>query len=315
MKITPNSIYTELSQYVHGQEEAKKKLAMAGFLHLAKSELWLRNMRHREPTKKSNVLIMGPSGCGKTYMVNRLAICLDKPFLEINAKALVNEGFQGTSITEYFKGFMGKVGIEYSQENFLTGVVFIDEFDKLGSALTTKSGGDWNLEIQNSLLKVIEGSPIGQSSADTSGMLFILGGNFKSIRDARANTKRSIGFDGTSLVKTSTSLQQDLMQAGISREMVGRISIITEIQELTRSDMVAILKKTKDSVLDQYKELYLRMFHKELVISNYVLNKIVQTCLDKKVGARGLQSALDEYICKKIFNDKDIFVVRDLDSM
>jgi ATP-dependent Clp protease ATP-binding subunit ClpX len=301
--ISPKIIYEFLDSRVVGQDAAKKTLATAGFLHASKTLYWKKQELATKPIKGSNVLLMGPSGCGKTYLAQNLAEYLGSAYLEINARALTNEGYKGMSISDHFealyysKTVAERIAIPHA-------IVFLDEFDKICG----DGGGSpgWNTSLQHSLLKIIEGTtvdfPDKKGTVDTRGMLFVIGGNFQSIREIIRKPK-SIGFSNPEAPK-DVSLHQELIKAGMIQEVAGRISLISEIEQLTKKDLKRALTEADRSIYQQYQDMYFEIYGKELSLSPYQIEKILQLCMEKKVGARGLQSSLDEYLSKSLFTEE-----------
>lgn len=295
ISITPRDIYDYLDQRVVGQTAAKKAIAQVGFLHAAKRWHWIMNPQLKKPLKSSNALIMGPSGCGKTYLVSLLAEYLGTPFLEINARALTQEGYKGMNISEHFSTF-----IEEKQLGPGT-IVFLDEFDKLCARKE-----EWEVGIQHMLLKLIEGGGVYvetnrvKRKIETHDMLFILGGNFKAIREQVRKPKPSIGFKPQH-EEAPANLHRQLIKTGMIQELAGRISIITEVEELSRKQLREALLNPTSGPYVQYQELYEDVFNQTLELSQYQVNKILDLCEQRKIGARGLQSALDEYLQNDVF--------------
>lgn len=299
--LTAQKIYEQLDKRVVGQEHAKRTLAAAGFLHVIKTLYWKQTYEEAPPLKSSNVLIMGPSGSGKTYLVQNLAEYLNMPYLEINTRALSNEGYKGLSISDQFESFYNSFDKE-EKARALHGIIFLDEFDKI----CTGSGDNrWELSLQHSLLKILEGGKIDFSSEmrlrkqsiSAKNMLFILGGNFEALRIL----PRTIGFKEPE--KNLLDVHEQLVNVGMIKEVAGRISLVTQVEALSKADLKRALK-AENNIYQQYKLLYQEMFCKEFNLSSYRIDKIVELCERKKIGARGLQAALDEYIVEKIFEEE-----------
>lgn len=307
--ISPNRLYEALNRIAVGQGDTKKVLAAAGFLHAAKSLYWAHYPRD-VPLKKSNTLIMGPSGCGKTYMIRELGKQLRLPVLEIDASSLTTEGYVGLSFSEVLGTWYNNAQKQYPVNKLGSAIIFLDEFDKLALA------GDGNVRnfkgsVLDNILKAMEGSivvyePNGMKAPArvyTGGMLFILGGNFEEIRRLRAQRKKPMGFNH-SINDNCKSLQDELIQAGIKKEIIGRISYFAEVQPLNRAQMLRILKTKENNYYEQYQRLYSEIFFKELNLSDEELGQIVDKCMDLKVGARGLQAALDEQLVDRLFKEE-----------
>jgi ATP-dependent Clp protease ATP-binding subunit ClpX len=301
--IMPQSIFEYLDKYVVGQTEAKRVLAQVGFMHLSKMWHYVANADQIDrPIRASHALIMGPTGCGKTYLIQRLAEVLRLPLLEVNARAMTQEGYKGMNMSEYFKAFRD----QYSAERIYHGIVFIDEFDKICG---TDGGDRWESAIQYTMLKVIEGSgiyiPDGPGSKDfvpTSGMLFIFGGNFSHVIKTIENPKLEIGF-GHSRPSKPKHLHESLTKAGVILEIMGRISLITRVHKLTKSQLRQALI---EGPLKQYQEIYEDCYNSSLDLSPYHINKIVEMAEAKDIGVRGLQAALDEYLQNHLYEHGEL---------
>lgn len=301
-------IYSYLDRKVSGQEEAKKALSIAAFLHQTRTLCSFVNKR--KPMKKTNILLMGPSGCGKTLLVEKLAEHMKIGVFTINAKSLTTTGFKGSSIEDHLSSFAetkGKTVLE-------TGIIFIDEFDKICTDLKTNSGDDWNTSLQHSLLKAIEGAEFNvlesmtkeKYTVNTSGIMFVLGGNFAKLRKNRKEVKKNgIGFVQKEEEKKDpkNTLHTELMKAGVTQEIAGRISVVAELKELTKDQMRQALF-VEDGIYEQYEEL-LSFLDADLEINDEQINQVVERCLINGTGARGLQTALDELLHDTLF-DLDI---------
>jgi len=307
---TRNDILESLNQHVAAQDKAKEDIATVGYLHFAKM---VNHIKGHGTIKSSNALIMGPSGCGKTFIANKMADVLGVPFIDIDAKSLSKTGYVGTSIADVVFSAIKDIPHE-QQPKIPYSVVFIDEFDKL---VQGGSRQDWDLELQYSLLKLIEGTTMrnpdkhtmGPNSIETHNMLFIFGGNFASLREERAKREekpKSIGFSEPEKPENKEiSQQQEILEAGVVLELVGRISIITEVFDLTKEDLEYALLNTKSSILNQYTALCKNVFNTELDITDEEIDAIIDGCIKAKVGARGLHQELDKYMTKRL-NDLKI---------
>jgi ATP-dependent Clp protease ATP-binding subunit ClpX len=308
--LSPKKIYEHLDKRVVGQEEAKRILSAAGFLHASKTLYWKKTYQEAPHIRSSNVLLMGPSGCGKTYMVQTMAEYLGMPYLEINARGLSNEGYKGMSISDHFEAFHKSYPAK-DRSQLLHSVVFLDEFDKICG----ESGGSagWNTSLQHSLLKVLEGGKVDFPNSDgpfsrqnkrnisTAHMLFVIGGNFQAVRD-HIRRPKTIGFHDAE--KPKIDIHEQLIKVGMIQEIAGRISLMAEVQQLSRKDLKRALTKAENNIYQQYRLLYQEMFSKQLKLSPYQLDKIVGICMNKKIGARGLQASLDQYMINMLFEEE-----------
>lgn len=302
--VSQETILEFLNERVAGQEEAKKIVATAGFLHLSKTLYRKKYGNEMLKLKNSNLLLMGPSGCGKTFLVKNLAEFCALPYIEINARAITQEGYKGNSISDYLE-------TEYCNTNkgdmhrFPYSIVFIDEFDKI--CCNRGNVGEWDLGLQHSLLKVIEGSKVtfdnNHTTIDTSDMLFILGGNFESVRKNRENRKKNkMGFANTTVEEDEGQISHhsEIIKAGVIPEIAGRISLISEVTQLSRNDLRYAFSGSEDSILQQYQEVYKEIYGRDLVLSDYDIERILDKCEERKLGARSLQACLDEYLAENL---------------
>lgn len=258
---------------------------------------------------KSNVMIVGPTGCGKTYLIKQLEKIFNRiPFLHIDATSLSKEGYSGDSLEDVVSKWVSDVG---APSNY--GVVFVDEVDKI-CLPSADTSGTWNLAIQHSLLKLVEGKQIynrGYKGAHSENMLFIFGGNFESVRKQLFETtnKRSIGFHNP--VEQTNDLHRihvELTKVGMLPELIGRISQITEVTKFTKKELKELFLNPIHGPYENYRNLF-EFALGELKLSNYYINKIVDICLVNETGARGLQTAMDEVIKDMIFNIEPIEVI------
>lgn len=300
--VSPTLIYDFIASRVVGQESAKRTIALAGFLHMAKVCHSAITVEDTPPIRSSNALIMGPSGCGKTYIVQNMAEYLKLPYLELNARALTVEGYKGMSLNDHLEDWYHSTP-SHKRRYLKNGVIFIDEFDKLCSGYGDKG---WSLSLQHSLLKIIEGShvkfPEKDGGIDTHRMLFVLGGNFEQVRN-NVRKPKSIGFVSNT-AETPTSSHQELVKAGVIQEIIGRISLITEVENLQKKDLKKALVAADYSIYKRYQELYKVVFGKELELSPYQVDKIIEMSASKNIGARGLHSSLDQYLAKTLFDEE-----------
>lgn len=297
-------LYNILDSYVVGQEEAKKALSSAIFMHL------MRNLRGWNPLssfgygRKSNLLLMGPSGCGKTYMMDVIESVIGIPVFRINASEISRMGFAGTCLKDHFESFARQLHGPEDLPIFEHSVIFIDEIDKICIPCTTSTGENHNLALQHSLLKVVEGTEyqIGSATISTKNMLFILAGNFAEVRAKRKDSKKlSIGFGGAPEKAKKTSLQQELVSSGMILELVGRMTNAAEIYQLTKRQLKQALIGVENNIVDDYQDL-LEMLGSDFTLNAYYINKIVDQCFTDGTGARGLQSAVDALIRDKFFD-------------
>ena len=309
--LSPKIIYKKLSEKVEGQHEAKKSLSLALYMHYTKIFQVFYNQE--EYGQKSNLLFVGPTGCGKTHLINSAKGILPHiPVIEVDATHLTKTGYIGNSLEDILESSLSEYGYmsEYA-------IVFIDEIDKLCVPFRSADSSDYNKEIQHNILKMIEGAEIHikdeyknktkAKKLNTKNMLFILGGNFQKIRKAykESQAKGGIGFKRTTNNVKITNLHVELIEVGLVQELAGRISSMVELMELNKTALRKIFYNPKVGVYAEYKKL-LKVVHLDLELSPYYVNKIIDRCVENKTGARGLNTAMDEILSEKIFNNVEI---------
>jgi len=298
--ISPRKIYEELSKIVIGQEDVKRCLSNSVFMHIIKTYRYL--MLEEGYGHKSNILIIGPTGCGKTHTIRALEEILpDIPVITINAPSVSKEGYVGNSLDSILEDWYFS-----TKGSAVNGIVFIDEVDKLCYSLGSSNSGDWNKTIQQSILSLIEGCYIRSSRVEipTHNMMFILGGNFQELRSNLKEFNKPIGFKQDTVKSDMSNFHKELIKCGLIQELAGRISTICEVKQLNKKDLKDILLNDHGPYKN-YIELF-DIIKKKLKLSDYHLNKIVDTCMENNTGARGLQSALDRYLENKVFDLEEI---------
>jgi ATP-dependent Clp protease ATP-binding subunit ClpX len=303
-RIKPSFIVKYLDQYVIGQDEAKKILAVAVYSHYKKIE---KAQKDGVEIAKSNVLLIGPSGTGKTLLCETLAKILGVPFVTADATSLAQTKFVNEEIEAILQRLVDKADGNIARAQL--GIVFIDEIDKL-KATNTETRSTSGESVQHALLKIMEGYPAKLASkeyVDTTNILFICGGAFVGLENIMAKT-HGYGFISTAdddnqniLDRLNTRVKPtDLFEYGLIPEFTGRLPIIANFQTLTRKMLVRIMTEPKNSIYNQFREIF-RNEGVELNIEPKVFEQISEIAMEYKTGARSLRGIFEELINPILF--------------
>lgn len=316
--LKPKDIHKALDEYVIGQDRCKKILSVAVYNHYKRLANNFSGDADAMELEKSNILMVGPTGTGKTLMARTIAKMLNVPFTIVDATVLTEAGYVGEDVESILSRLLQEA--DYDLKKAERGIVFIDEIDKIARksdnpSITRDVSGEG---VQQAMLKLLEGSivnvpPQGGRKhpeqefihVNTRNILFICGGAFEGIerRIAQRLNTQVIGFNSQTKnrVDRENLLQyvnaQDLRSYGLIPEIVGRLPVVTYLDHLDREALLRILTEPKNALVRQYQKLF-ELDGKELQIDKDVLDLIVDTAIEKKLGARGLRS-----ICEQIMTD------------
>ena len=309
----PHQIKAKLDEYVIGQNYAKKVMSVAVYNHYKRV---ITNTMDEIEIDKSNMLMIGPTGCGKTHLVKTLARLLNVPLAICDATSLTEAGYIGDDVESVLSKLLANA--DNDVEKAETGIIFIDEIDKIAKKKNTTSRDVSGESVQQALLKLLEGSevevPIGASSKNamvpttmmnTRNILFICGGAFPDLENIikeRLNKTSSIGFaaDLKDKYDNEKNLLQyvtieDLRKFGMVPEFIGRLPILFTLDPLSEDMLVDILKEPKNAILKQYQKL-LALDEVDLKFEDGALRAIAQKAMEKNTGARALRAIIEKFM-------------------